>query len=346
MVLHSIDKSRSFFVIGRPSDCWGRLSKAFLGAMRSEILATSLMAIGLFALVGLPRAQGVQLVASQDTWITELAPDLGTLGTGTILAMRSSNPAGQNAQPYVQFGISSLTTNVFSASLNLTADQTSTNPSFVVHVFGGFQANAGTWSEAGETTPTWNSAALKFPDGVGLVAEIGDGSTLLDQWDLVPDGATDDANAKVTFLGSVTFTAVVNGTMSFSSPALVSFLNAARTNGDATVTFVLAAEPHAINSNFRMYSKEATDDLGIAGVDTLLTDAMRPLLVINEVIPGDFDADLDVDGADFVAWQTNFPTSPAPGASPIPEPCSLLLGAFGGLGMLRWRKSMTARCRG
>jgi hypothetical protein len=46
---------------------------------------------------------------------------------------------------------------------------------------------------------------------------------------------------------------------------------------------------------------------------------------------GDADADGDVDGADFVVWQTNFPFSPGPGASPIPEPTSIMLFALGGL---------------
>src|SRR5262245_4677546 len=40
--------------------------------------------------------------------------------------------------------------------------------------------------------------------------------------------------------------------------------------------------------------------------------------------PGDFDSDGDVDGADFVVWQTNFPFTPGPGASSIPEPASMV----------------------
>jgi hypothetical protein len=35
---------------------------------------------------------------------------------------------------------------------------------------------------------------------------------------------------------------------------------------------------------------------------------------------GDADGDGDVDGADFVVWQTNFPFPPGPGAAPVPEP--------------------------
>ena len=40
----------------------------------------------------------------------------------------------------------------------------------------------------------------------------------------------------------------------------------------------------------------------------------------------DADADGDVDGADFVVWQTNFPFAPAPAASPVPEPGAFWLG--------------------
>jgi hypothetical protein len=38
---------------------------------------------------------------------------------------------------------------------------------------------------------------------------------------------------------------------------------------------------------------------------------------------GDADSDGDVDGADFVVWQTNFPHTPGPAA--VPEPSTLLL---------------------
>jgi hypothetical protein len=45
---------------------------------------------------------------------------------------------------------------------------------------------------------------------------------------------------------------------------------------------------------------------------------------------GDADGDFDVDGADFVVWQTNFPFPPGPGSSPVPEPGAILLLAIGG----------------
>jgi hypothetical protein len=40
---------------------------------------------------------------------------------------------------------------------------------------------------------------------------------------------------------------------------------------------------------------------------------------------GDADGDGDVDGADFVIWQTSFPFTPGPGTSSIPEPYAMVL---------------------
>jgi hypothetical protein len=50
---------------------------------------------------------------------------------------------------------------------------------------------------------------------------------------------------------------------------------------------------------------------------------------------GDADGDFDVDGADFVIWQSHFPTSPLPGSSPVPEPGGILLVAIGGFLVVR-----------
>jgi hypothetical protein len=53
---------------------------------------------------------------------------------------------------------------------------------------------------------------------------------------------------------------------------------------------------------------------------------------------GDADFDGDVDGADFVVWQTNFPFPTSPGTSPVPEPTTLLLGAIAAVGLLAIRR--------
>jgi hypothetical protein len=57
---------------------------------------------------------------------------------------------------------------------------------------------------------------------------------------------------------------------------------------------------------------------------------------------GDADGDGDVDGADFVIWQTNFPHAAGPGNSVVPEPQSIMLATIGLLALVyrgRRRKS-------
>jgi autotransporter-associated beta strand protein len=59
------------------------------------------------------------------------------------------------------------------------------------------------------------------------------------------------------------------------------------------------------------------------------------------LLQGDADGDGDVDGADFIVWQTNFAPAPAPGTSPVPEPAAFLLFGLGFSAMLA-----LAHCRG
>lgn len=101
--------------------------------------------------------------------------------------------------------------------------------------------------------------------------------------------------------------------------------------------------------------------------DDLFVDATGSHLTTPSAVPGDFDGDRDVDGADFVAWQTNFPkatgalpsegdadgdgdvdgadfvvwqthfpTTAGPGASSIPEPYSLLSMAIASILVGTW----------
>lgn len=58
---------------------------------------------------------------------------------------------------------------------------------------------------------------------------------------------------------------------------------------------------------------------------------------------GDADGDLDVDGADFAAWQEGFPA--ASGTSPVPEPTVMVLLLTGGIGLLAGRYRWLRTCR-
>jgi hypothetical protein len=61
-------------------------------------------------------------------------------------------------------------------------------------------------------------------------------------------------------------------------------------------------------------------DGDVDGADFVVWQTNFPLASGATFAQGDADGDGDVDGADFVVWQTNFPTPPAPGAALLPEP--------------------------
>jgi hypothetical protein len=67
-------------------------------------------------------------------------------------------------------------------------------------------------------------------------------------------------------------------------------------------------------------------DGDVDGADFVAWQTNFPKATGATLAEGDADGDGDVDGADFVVWQTNFPFSPAPGATPVPEPAAWLLG--------------------
>jgi autotransporter-associated beta strand protein len=81
-------------------------------------------------------------------------------------------------------------------------------------------------------------------------------------------------------------------------------------------------------------------DGDVDGADFVAWQTNFPTTSGATLAQGDADGDGDVDGADFVVWQTNFPFTPGPGASPVPEPVGfVLLGAGGlGLGLIRRRQ--------
>jgi hypothetical protein len=77
--------------------------------------------------------------------------------------------------------------------------------------------------------------------------------------------------------------------------------------------------PEAIPGDF-------DSDGDVDGADFVIWQTNFPATGGHSLTTGDSDADGDVDGADFVNWQGNFPYSPGAGIASVPEPSGLLLG--------------------
>src|SRR5262249_51716277 len=83
-------------------------------------------------------------------------------------------------------------------------------------------------------------------------------------------------------------------------------------------------------------------DGDVDGADFIVWQTHFPTASGAELTAGDADLDGDVDGADFVAWQTHFPT--APSAAAVPEPSGIWLIA-GGFAIVTWGlKGHLVRC--
>lgn len=78
-------------------------------------------------------------------------------------------------------------------------------------------------------------------------------------------------------------------------------------------------------------------DGDVDGADFVIWQTNFPTTSGAQPSNGDADGDMDVDGADFAAWQSAFPGGA--GSSPVPEPSAILLMAFGALAIGKWRFS-------
>jgi hypothetical protein len=333
-------------------------------------------------------AAAVVLTASADTYIYDYIGDAGDAiptPVGGLLNINARyNSGGTERQDLivVRFDISGLSGTVASASFNVTAVRDHSNRA--LNLFGATHAVAGLWNES---TVTWSGDDVVDPTPIvydvlpfmysdgpahSLNDEIADGSSLYDQWDLIPNGNTGTNGMLVQELMGTEAEAGVNAdidwndTLSLSDASITNFLQTAINNGDNSVTFVLATRT-ASSSQFKLYSKEATNFTGAAngsGTGDPLTDAARPNLDITILIPGDLDGngnvdgddfalwqlnfptqsgtpyangdgdgDGDVDGADFVVWQTNFPFPSLSNASTVPEPSALILACCCAVGL-------------
>ncbi len=82
---------------------------------------------------------------------------------------------------------------------------------------------------------------------------------------------------------------------------------------------------------------DADADNDVDGVDFGLWQAGYPMASGATLADGDFDGDGDVDGVDFGLWQAAYPTNVG-GAGTLPEPATLAVLALGAIGFLARRR--------
>jgi hypothetical protein len=78
-------------------------------------------------------------------------------------------------------------------------------------------------------------------------------------------------------------------------------------------------------STLTLHAGDFDGDGDVDGADFVAWQTNFPKPTGAVLSEGDADGDGDVDGADFVVWQTNFPFTPSPGTSPVPEPAAGIL---------------------
>ncbi|MCC7085538.1 MAG: hypothetical protein IT427_11080 [Pirellulales bacterium] len=141
------------------------------------------------------------------------------------------------------------------------------------------------------------------------------------------------------------------------SPLSGAFLNVA--NGERLMTadgFGSFMVHYGVNSSLNPRTVILTDflravpgdfdfDGDVDGADFAVWQTHFPIASGATITEGDADRDGDVDGADFTVWQTNFPHAPAFISSLVPEPASAttLLAATAAFAIASWRKR-TRRC--
>ncbi|MCC7086173.1 MAG: hypothetical protein IT427_14315 [Pirellulales bacterium] len=79
-------------------------------------------------------------------------------------------------------------------------------------------------------------------------------------------------------------------------------------------------------------------DGNVDGADFVIWQTNFPKAEGGMLDTGDANGDGAVDGADFVVWQTNFPFTPSAGTNFVPEPFAWTLAAIGGAFVMMWRR--------
>jgi hypothetical protein len=86
-------------------------------------------------------------------------------------------------------------------------------------------------------------------------------------------------------------------------------------------------------------------DGDVDGADFIVWQTNFPLTSNATPSNGDADGDGDVDGKDFVEWQNHFPSAPSMGPSPVPEPKAILVALFGSILISRFYRLKSRRAK-
>lgn len=108
----------------------------------------------------------------------------------------------------------------------------------------------------------------------------------------------------------------------------------------------LGAGDFIFGSTTPPHAGDFNGDGDVDGADFFAWQTNFPTSMSATLEDGDADGDGDVDGADFVVWQTNFPFTSGSGAAPVPEPTAAILAALATFGVVafgRWRPSFSER---
>jgi hypothetical protein len=152
----------------------------------------------------------------------------------------------------------------------------------------------------------------------------------------------DHPNSSNAFWDSNRSWKIVDTTTNTGSTNFASLLNATFSNGTFSTSIGTGADLGDIFLNFTagvtLQPGDFDGDGDVDGADFVAWQTNFPKSTGATLAQGDADGDGDVDGADFVVWQTNFPFTPSPGASPVPEPGTLLLAAISAVGLFALRR--------
>jgi hypothetical protein len=153
-----------------------------------------------------------------------------------------------------------------------------------------------------------------------------------ENWTLIDQGSTDLPTDR-NAAGPIT---TVNNSTAYASYRMI--FPTVRAPNDSTSTQFAEIQ---FFGDFALHPGDFDGDGDVDGADFVAWQTNFPKASGATLANGDADGDGDVDGADFVVWQTNFPYPPG-GVAPVPEPQAFILAACGLSALLcyrRWRTS-------